>query len=286
MYKVSVVIPCYNCETTLVRAVSSALVQGSDVEVILIEDCSTDGTKKVAQRLADSHENIKLIGNDKNMGPAFSRNRGLDSASGKYIAFLDSDDIWLPGKIKSQVSYMEENGLEFSYHDYYEASVQDNQVISVKLSQAPEVAELPSYYYKRGFGMCLTSMISRSACSSIRFLEDRNIFTEDYLFFLCLLSSGVKGRRIPLSLGVYTVLRSSRSSNKIRQAKSVLRSNLIASDGTVKPIYYFVIYAFANVLGLSVKEKSDVSAKKFAEVVESLGLIEHDEIGEEMPLSV
>ena len=248
-YDVTVIIPCFNCEQTIERAVLSAINQDVRVEIILVDDCSTDSTRAIISRLVDEFDSVYSVLNAKNMGPGFSRNRGLDLARGRYIAFLDSDDVWLPGKLKKQLSFMDSNQLEFSYHDYYEGIVGEGRILSARLVKAPDLAELPSYYYKRGFGMCLTSVISRKRLDNIRFPEDRSLSTEDYFFFLQLLSSGVKGRRLREPLGVYMVLQTSRSSNKFRQARSVLRSNLRAAHGNVwASCYYFFRYALVQVV--------------------------------------
>ncbi len=258
-YDVSVIIPCFNCEKTIERAVLSAINQDVTIEIILVDDFSDDSTRDVISRLANKFNSIRVVFNKRNMGPGFSRNRGIDIAQGRYIAFLDSDDVWLPGKLKQQVAFMEIEKIDFSYHDYYELTVSEGEVLSARIVTAPDVAELPGYYYKRGFGMCLTSVISRSRLARIRFPEDRSLSTEDYFFFLLLLSSGVRGTRLKVPLGVYMVLQTSRSSNKLRQAGSVLRSNLRAANGTVwAAYYYFCRYALAQVLARRRSEKGEL----------------------------
>ena len=93
--KISVVIPAYNSSETIGQAVRSVLEQKVPVEVIIVDDCSQDDIKKALKQYNDD-ERIRIIRNESNLGVAKSRNLGVRSASGKYIAFLDADDIWIP----------------------------------------------------------------------------------------------------------------------------------------------------------------------------------------------
>lgn len=103
---VSVVIPAYNRENAIIPAIQSVLDQGvDDIEILVVDDCSTDGTVKAIQTLTDPR--INLIQHEKNKGEAGARNTGIHAAKGKYIAYLDSDDQWLPGKLKAQLEVME-----------------------------------------------------------------------------------------------------------------------------------------------------------------------------------
>lgn len=95
---ITVVIPCFNAAATLQAAVMSVLAQGDlGVEIMLVDDCSTDDTREIAQRLADRHPNIVVVAQGVNSGPAAARNSGLRRAKGRYICFLDADDSYAPG---------------------------------------------------------------------------------------------------------------------------------------------------------------------------------------------
>lgn len=241
--EVSVIIPCFNAASTLKRAVESVLIQNYIKEIIIIDDCSSDLSLQVAQDLILVSTKISIVCNSFNMGPAACRNLGLDRASGKYIAFLDSDDFWLPGKMDLQITMMDEKKIEFSYHDYYEFVYEDYNLSHVNQVKSPEKASLPYFYYKRRYGMCLTSILLRKSIGNCRFPVDKSIFTEDYYFFLKLLKSGIIGYRIPKSFGVYTIQSKSRSKNKMRQAISVLQTNFLLSDKNVlKSIWFFSLY--------------------------------------------
>ncbi|MCX4172736.1 MULTISPECIES: glycosyltransferase family 2 protein [Paraburkholderia] len=106
---ISVVIPTYNREATIARAVESALKQTwTDIEVIVIDDGSTDGTQEVVGAINDPR--VRYLRNDRNLRGGASRNKGGRLARGEYIAFLDSDDEWLAGKLATQMEAVLERG--------------------------------------------------------------------------------------------------------------------------------------------------------------------------------
>lgn len=117
---VSIIMPSYNTERFIRETVKSVLAQSyTDWELIIVDDCSTDHTDDVIQEFL-SDDRIHYIKNEVNSGAAVSRNRALKAARGRWIAFLDSDDLWLPDKLERQVRFMEENGYHFSYTNYSE----------------------------------------------------------------------------------------------------------------------------------------------------------------------
>ena len=106
MSKVSVIIPTYNRATVLERAVQSVRAQTfEDMEIIIVDDGSTDNTEEIVRSIHDKR--IRYIRCETNRGPSTARNEGLKVARGKYVAFLDSDDEWLPEKTENQVALME-----------------------------------------------------------------------------------------------------------------------------------------------------------------------------------
>ena len=107
--KVSVIIPAYRCAGTLAGAVRSALIQQVPLEVLVIDDCSGENLEDVLAPFAS--EPVFCLKNEKNVGAAASRNRGVQAARGEYVAFLDADDWWEAGKLKKQLKRMEETGL-------------------------------------------------------------------------------------------------------------------------------------------------------------------------------
>lgn len=114
---VSIIMPSYNTGRYIADSIQSVLNQTyTDWELIIVDDCSTDNTDDVVAAFKD--ERICYLKNEKNRGAAISRNRALREAKGKWIAFLDSDDIWHPEKLERQLSFMKENGYAFTFTDY------------------------------------------------------------------------------------------------------------------------------------------------------------------------
>lgn len=106
---VSVVIPAYNCENLIIQAINSALIQNVPLEIIVVDDCSSEN---LYETLLNYIENGRIIyiKNEQNLGVAKSRNVGVDRAKGKYIAFLDADDWWAEDKLSKQLSMLENSG--------------------------------------------------------------------------------------------------------------------------------------------------------------------------------
>ena len=109
---VSVVIPTYNARSTIERALQSVANQSLNAtEVIVIDDASTDDTINIVSEFsATSKIAIRILRSDQNAGPGSARNRGWDSSTGEFIAFLDADDVWHPQKLEIQVREMQKNG--------------------------------------------------------------------------------------------------------------------------------------------------------------------------------
>lgn len=107
---ISVIIPAYNCQTTIGQAIDSALQQDGLLEVLVIDDGSTDDLSDVMETYAKD-DRIRHLKNEKNMGPSATRNRGVQEARGEYIAFLDSDDYWESNKLARQYVLLQETGM-------------------------------------------------------------------------------------------------------------------------------------------------------------------------------
>ncbi len=119
MELVSVIMPTYNCGPFIAESIRSVLAQTySNWELIIVDDCSTDETETIVRSFDDPR--IHYLQNEQNSGAALTRNKALRAAKGRYIAFLDSDDLWNPDKLERQIAFMEHNGYAFTYHEYTE----------------------------------------------------------------------------------------------------------------------------------------------------------------------
>jgi len=145
MPQVSIITPTYNCARFIEETIKSVQAQTfTDWEMIISDDCSTDNTKEVIAPYLASDSRIKYICNDKNSGAAITRNNALRIASGRWIAFLDSDDLWLPEKLEEQISFMETNDYAFTYHEYSEIS-EDGEDLGVTVSGIKKVGKFGMY---------------------------------------------------------------------------------------------------------------------------------------------
>lgn len=127
--KVSIIMPAYNCERFIRRAIASIQSQTyKDWELLITNDCSSDSTVDIITSIMAEDDRIKLFHNPKQSGAAASRNRSVKNASGKYIAFLDSDDVWVSEKLKKQIAFMEKNNYYFTCTSYDKIDENDNKL--------------------------------------------------------------------------------------------------------------------------------------------------------------
>ena len=118
---VSIITPNWNCANLILETIRSVKAQTyPNWEIIIVDDCSTDNSNKVVESYMAEDGRIRFLKNDKNFGAALSRNYALREAKGRWIAFLDSDDLWEPKKLEKQLRFMVENGYKFSYTAYQE----------------------------------------------------------------------------------------------------------------------------------------------------------------------
>ena len=114
---VSIIMPSYNTAKYISDSIESVIAQTyTDWELIIVDDCSTDDSLKVIRSFNDAR--IVVLQNEKNSGAAISRNYALREAKGKWIAFLDSDDMWTPEKLEKQIRFMKDNNYSFTFTDY------------------------------------------------------------------------------------------------------------------------------------------------------------------------
>lgn len=126
---VSIITPSWNCGEFLEETIKSIQEQTyTNWELLFQDDCSTDNTKDFVAKLAAKDARIKYECNPQNSGAAVTRNNALKRATGKWIAFLDSDDLWEPTKLEKQIIFMQSNGYHFSYTSYCEINEQSEDI--------------------------------------------------------------------------------------------------------------------------------------------------------------
>ncbi len=170
---VSIIMPSYNTAGFISRSIESVIAQTyEEWELIIVDDCSVDDTDEIVRPfLKDTR--IRYIKNEKNSGAALSRNRALLLAKGKWIAFLDSDDLWLPDKLEKQIEFMEVNKYDFSYTGYAEITEEGNDT-GVTVTGPKRVGNLKMHVFN--FLGCLTVMYNAETVGKIQIpdLKKRN----------------------------------------------------------------------------------------------------------------
>ncbi|EPD52351.1 hypothetical protein HMPREF1210_01704 [Paenisporosarcina sp. HGH0030] len=126
---VSIVMPAYNCGDFIGYTLDSVIAQTYRYwEVIVVDDCSTDNTEKIVREYMRSEPRIKYYKLNQNSGAAVARNKAVDLAKGKYMAFLDSDDVWFPEKLFKQITFMKVNCYYFTCTSYTKIDEQGNNL--------------------------------------------------------------------------------------------------------------------------------------------------------------
>ena len=180
---VSVIIPVFNSPHTIDRAIKSVLNQTYDnIEILIINDASTDNTQKILEDI--KVDNIRIFNFSNNKGPSIARNFGIKKSKGKYIAFLDSDDEWLPDKISKQVDLINR------YKDEEWAAVYTGQIL-IKKNRIVKIfpkdegnLRLKILYIKTGLATCSTILIRKNVFEEIGYFNEKLSFNEDPEFMI------------------------------------------------------------------------------------------------------
>ncbi len=175
---VSIIMPSYNTVLYIEETIQSVLNQTyPNWELIIVDDCSTDNTDEVLEKIKDPR--IHYLKNEKNSGAAISRNKALREAKGQWIAFLDSDDLWMPNKLEKQIQFMKENGYAFSYTNYEEIDVNGNKT-GVTVTGPKKITKTGMFNYC--WPGCLTVMYDAEKVGLIQIADIKK--NNDYAMWL------------------------------------------------------------------------------------------------------
>lgn len=208
---VSIIMPSFNCKEFISETMLSVLSQTyKNWELIIVDDCSTDNSTDIINNFINDDQRVKLIFNEKNEGAAVSRNKAIKHASGKYIAFLDSDDLWNTDKLENQISYMSNNNLAFSYSAYETIDEESNSLN--KIITPPEKLDYLGLLRENQIG-CLTAIYDQEILNKhyMPLIRKR----QDYGLWLAILKITPFAYRTPGILAKYRVRKNSVSSSKI-----------------------------------------------------------------------
>lgn len=181
MELVSIIMPNYNCADFVKQTVFSVINQTyTNWELLFVDDNSNDDSLYIVEEIAKNDNRIKIFRNKKNMGAAYCRNLALREAKGKWIAFLDSDDLWDKNKLECQIKFMEENNYHFSFTKYNEIDDKNNLLnIEVK---GPKIVNKRKMFHYCYLG-CLTVMYD-SYMTGIIQINENIMKRNDYALWL------------------------------------------------------------------------------------------------------
>jgi len=232
--------PAYNARDTICEAIDSVLAQSyGNFELIIVDDCSTDGCRGLIQQYVDQDCRINAIFSEVNQGVSKSRNLGVAAARGRYITFLDSDDLWLPDKLEANMKHLVPGAcvVYASYIRFFSNGIE-------RMVKAPSKTTYKSLLR----GNCIGNLTGAYDSHVLGKFYQKAVGHEDYLMWLQILSSGAVAEGIERPLARYRV-GNSLSANKFRAALwtwNIYRAELGLSFGGA--LTNFVWYAGTSLL--------------------------------------
>ncbi len=216
MPQISVIMPAYNAAKTIDSAIGSVLKQTyKDFELIVIDDCSNDNTQELIKSYAESDDRIVLLQNEKNSGVSATRNYGISRAAGKWIAFLDSDDMWREDKLEKQLALLEKiEGAVISYTA--SAFIDENGNSFGYVMEAEEKTDF-STLLKRNLLSCSSVMIKADVMKALKMPGDQ--MHEDYYIWLKVLKEHKYAYGLNEPMLIYRLSSNSKSSGRLKSAK-------------------------------------------------------------------
>ena len=212
---VSIITPNYNSEKFIEQTLQSIIKQTyKNWELLIVDDCSTDNSVKIIKKYVANDKRIQFYKLKENSGAAVARNKAIEKAAGTFIAFLDSDDLWLPEKLAKQLAFMIDNNYNFTYTSYN--LITENDTILNK-----DVFCKPKLSYKKMLFSnkigCLTAMYNAANLGKIYMPKIRK--RQDYALWLKILKQEKYAYGLPKILASYRDRSDSISNNKIEMLK-------------------------------------------------------------------
>ena len=236
---VSVITPAYKAANVIRETIASVQAQTyTDWEMLITEDCGPDETRSVVREIAAQDHRVKLLEPDSNGGPAAARNHSLSVAKGRWVAFLDSDDLWLPAKLQRQLAFQKRNGAVLTFTGYRRIDA-----TGTNTGRYVGVPDRLNYRSLLGNTAILTSTVrvDRMKSGEVRM---KDCYYDDFACWLDLLRSGGYAAGLDEDLTRYRVLEASVSRDKSHSAKQVWKTyREIEGLGPLLSTWYFANYA-------------------------------------------
>jgi glycosyltransferase involved in cell wall biosynthesis len=237
---VSIITPSYNSSRFISQTIESVLAQTyQDWEMIIVDDVSPDNSNDIIDEYCKKDSRITLIKLEKNSGPAVARNKAIEEAKGRYIAFLDADDLWHPEKLEKQINFMNENNLALSYASYYIIS-EDN--VDLGIFTTKERIDYFDLLKTNSIG-CLTAMYDTKLIGKV--LMPNIIKKQDYGLWLKILKQIDYAKGLLEPLAYYRLVSNSVSSNKVDGIKYIWKIfRDVEKLNIFQSFYYFCFYVY------------------------------------------
>lgn len=240
---VSIVMPAYNCEKYVVEAINSILTQTyRNWELLVLDDGSKDNTLQIIEEFSQKDSRIKALPNGKNMGVSATRNRGIELASGEWIAFLDSDDMWNSEKLEKQFEIVEKEAAEFLFTGSSYINEEGEPYKGIF-----EVPEKITYKKLRNQNVisCSSVLVKKKYFENIKMEKDE--MHEDYAVWLRILKLGVTAFGVNEPLLIYRNSRNSKSGNKMKTVKMTYKVFRFVGINPIGSAYFMMRHVIASV---------------------------------------
>ena len=241
---ISIIMAAYNAEKTIGFAIDSVLKQTYEVfELLVINDCSTDGTETIVKEYTEKDCRIKLINNSRNLGVSLTRLEGLKQAKGDWIAILDSDDAWMPEKLEKQIALQKRLNAElvFTGVKYLKA---DGTPLGWELEVPDEIG------YKKLLKQNLianpSALVKKELYESYYAIGDE--MHEDFALWLSILKTGINAYAVTEPLTIVRISPNSTSGNKIKSAVMNWKTYRYMKMNIFSSVYYMCWYTINGIL--------------------------------------
>ncbi|MCT7492530.1 glycosyltransferase family 2 protein [Aliarcobacter cryaerophilus] len=241
---VSIITPSYKSEKFISQTIESVLGQTyQNWEIIIVDDVSPDNSNKIIEEYSKKDSRIKLIKLEKNSGAAVARNIAIEESKGRYIAFLDADDIWKPEKLEKQIEFMRKNNYAFTYTAY--EKIDENGLVFGEIGVPLKVSY--NQLLKTCVIGCLTAVYDTNKLGKV--YMPTNTKREDFATWLSICKKVDFAYGIKENLSQYRVYKSQSSNKKVKMAKENWKLyREIEKLNIFKAIYYFSHYAIRGIL--------------------------------------
>ena len=244
---VSIITPVFNSQYFLKECIESVISQTyKDWEMLIIDDCSNDASRRIINSFTKKESRIRSFFLKKNIGPAMARNIGLKNARGNYIAFLDSDDLWLSRKLEKQIFFMRTNNIAFSYTSYQ--IISEKGTVLKNLIKVPKKMSYESYLKNTIIG-CLTVIVDKSKVGFFEMPDLRS--SHDMALWLLIMKRGFHAFGLNENLAKYRIVNNSNTFNKFNASMDVW--NLYRNHENLS--FFYSLFNFTFYLFNAIKKR-------------------------------